>query len=86
MTLGGTIEEIKGRMSYAEAQQWFAYRHKHGGIGEARTAHLLGIVALMINNSHGGKATLHDFLPGIPEPEPVEIADAEQMMMFWRTA
>ena len=66
MTLGGTVQELKQRMTYREALQWFAYRAKHGGIGEARTAYLLACLATMTNNAAGGKAELHDFLPGLP--------------------
>jgi hypothetical protein len=83
MALGGTVQEVKQRMSYAEAQLWFEYRRKHGGIGEARTAYLLACLNVMTNNSNGGKAGLHDFLPGIPAPEPEIIDDAEKMMQFW---
>ena len=75
------MAEAKQRMSYTEACDWFAYRKKHGGIGEARTHYLLACIATISNNAAGGKAELRDFLPGMPEPQ---IEDAEQFMnMFW---
>jgi hypothetical protein len=73
-------------MSYTEAQQWFAYRQKHGGIGEARTAYLLAALCTMTNNAAGGKAELHDFLPGLPAPEPEVIDDAAFLLRYWSTA
>lgn len=72
MVLGGTVQEVKQRLTYSEAVKWMSYRQKHGGLGEARTAYLLGCIATMINNSNGGKATLNDFLPGIPKREVTE--------------
>lgn len=83
MTLGGTVEELKQRMSYAEALQWFAYRRKHGGIGEARTAYLLACLNVMTNNAAGGTATLHDFMPGLPQPQKEELDDGEILMRLW---
>ncbi|UCV27010.1 phage tail assembly protein T [Ferribacterium limneticum] len=74
---------MKQRMTYSEACLWMEYRRKHGGIGQARLAYLLACLATMFNRANGGEAQLHDFLPGVPEQKPVEIIDAEQMMMFW---
>lgn len=82
LALGGTVQELKHRVTYSEAVKWMAYRQKHGGIGEARTAYLLGCIATMINNSNGGKAKLNDFLPGLPVPPPREISDAEEFMQY----
>ncbi len=65
MTLGGTVQELKQRMTYREALQWFAYRAKHGGIGPSHIVYLLGCLATMTNNAAGGKAELQDFLPGL---------------------
>lgn len=81
-----TVEEAKGRLSYPEACQWLEYRQKHGGIGHARTHHLLATLCAMFNNANGGKADLSDFLPGLPalpEPKPLEIDNIEQMMMLF---
>ena len=54
--------------------------NKHGGMGHSRTAYLLGCLNAMTNNAHGGKATLHDFLPGIPVPPPRVIESADDLM------
>jgi len=78
MTLGGTVQELKQRMTYREALQWFAYRAKHGGVGASRMTYLLGCLATMTNNAAGGKAELHDFLPGLPGRE----VNADQFMDY----
>ena len=67
-------------MPYDEVMLWYAYAKKHGGIGEQRTAFLLASIATMTNNAHGGKASLHDFMPSLPAPEPNVINDAEEFM------
>lgn len=82
MALGGTVAEIKQRMTYSEALQWFAYRRKHGGIGEARTQYLLACIATMTNNAAGGKAELRDFLPGLPVPEAKVIDNADEFLNY----
>lgn len=68
-------------MSYKEARQWMAYRSKHGGIGGARLAYLAGLQCTMYSNAHGGKATLRDFLPGLPEQD-IVIENADQWMQL----
>ncbi len=65
MALGGTVQELKQRMTYREALQWFSYRAKHGGIGHSHIVYLLGCLATMTNNAAGGKAELQDFLPAL---------------------
>ena len=72
-------------MSYAEAQTWFAYYRKHGGIGHARTQQLLGQLCVMINRAHGGKAEIEDFLPGlVQEPKAMDDEQVIDMLMgFW---
>lgn len=74
MHVGGTVEEVKQRMSYGEAVKWFEYRHKYGGLPQQRTARLLGNLACMFNNANGGKAEIHDFLPELT-PAPIDNAD-----------
>lgn len=81
MTLGGTVQEVKQRLAYSEALQWFAYRQKYGGIGESRTAYLLAAIATMTNRAAGGKATLSDFLPGAVSDDPKSIDDFCNFLM-----
>lgn len=76
------MAEVKQRMSYAEGLQWLAYRHRHGGIGDSRIAYLLACIATMTNNAAGGKATLNDFMPGLPVPEPKVIDNADEFMNY----
>jgi hypothetical protein len=75
MLLGGTVAEVKQRLTYQEAMHWHEYRRKHGGIGESRTAYLLACIATILSNANGGKAKLQDFLPGLNKG----IDDAEQL-------
>lgn len=85
MALGGTVQELKQRMTYTEALQWFAYRRKHGGIGHSRTHYLLATLATMFNNSKGGKAEMHDFFPAVPgktEDEKIDEELNEFMALF----
>ena len=63
------MQEVKQRMSHTEAMQWHAYALKHGGLPLQRLNYLLGTLCCMFNGANGGKATLNDFLPGLPTPE-----------------
>ncbi len=67
-------------MPYNEVMLWYAYAKKHGGLPVSRQNFLLASLATMTNNAHGGKATLQDFLPALPAPEPNVINDAEEFM------
>lgn len=79
-TIGGSIEDVK-RLPYAEVMQWRQYATKHGGLPLTRLVTLVGVLAHMFNVTHGGNATLHDFLPGLPDVDTdTEIADAGEMM------
>lgn len=59
---------------------WHAYARKHGGLPAQRIAFLLAQMCTMFNNAHGGRATLHDFLPALPEPEPQTIGTADDFL------
>ena len=82
LALGSTIGELKQRLTFREAKIWFEYRAKHGGFIEPRLAFLLSALNLMTNNAHGGKATLRDFLPSLPEEQDIVIEDADQFMQY----
>jgi hypothetical protein len=67
---GRTVEEAKGRMSYAEALQWREFLERRG------TVHLgmrleagFALIALSINRAIGGKAKIKDFMPHLEEVE-----------------
>jgi hypothetical protein len=76
--IGGTVTELKQRMTYTEALQWRAYARKQGGLPLSRLTFLLASLCTMFSNANGGKATLHDFLPEAPEPPDNTIQSAEQ--------
>lgn len=73
------MQEVKQRMSHTEAMLWHAYARKHGGLPLQRLNFLLASLCTMFSGANGGKATLQDFLPGLPalpEPEPVDELEA----------
>ena len=78
---GRTVDEAKECMSYAEALLWQEYLEKRGTVHigmrlEACTA----LLAMVINRSVGGKATMDDFLSHFDERQPtVEEAMKELM-------
>lgn len=58
-----TIEELKERMSYSEAQAWGQYRLKRGPLNAMmRMDNGFALIAMMINHACGGKAEISDFL------------------------
>lgn len=58
---GKTIEEAKANLSYQEAQQWFAYAKRRGGL--LHVERLLATIATQINRLSGGDAEIGTFLP-----------------------
>lgn len=58
---GKTIAEAKANLSYHEAQQWFAYAKRRGGLLHADR--LLATIATQINRLSGGDAEIGNFLP-----------------------
>lgn len=67
---GCTIEEAKERLSYREAQQWFAYIRKRGSLNLGRRIECgIGLLALMKNRAAGGSAEMEDFTPHEDKPE-----------------
>lgn len=82
---GRTIAEAQQRLSYAEVQQWVAYRAKRGtlhpGLRQDRAA---GLLATLYANAHRQKDAqpyqLWAFLPH-EEPPPLTL---EQAMAQWR--
>lgn len=61
---GRTIAEARANISYAEVLAWAAYRDKHGSFNLGRRLELSGaIIAMQVNGTGGGKASLVDFMP-----------------------
>lgn len=62
--MGGTVEELKERMSYREFLSWCAYRNKRGPLNPMlRNDAALGRIAVMVNRGLGGSAEFVDFVP-----------------------
>ncbi len=64
MRLGGTVSELKYRMSSAEFSRWIDYRNRHGAMDDKRTFDRpAALVAAVVARSLGGKAEMEDFMP-----------------------
>ncbi len=73
LAIGGcTVEELKQRMSYNEALQWFQYIRQRG---LNHTDRLLATVACQINRLSGGEAEIGDFLPSLKQNNEEKEAD-----------
>lgn len=60
---GRTIAEAKARVSYDEALKWFDYLERNGTVSlGARIERGFAMLATVINNAHGGKAKMKDFM------------------------
>lgn len=70
---GKTIAEAKANMSYHEAQQWFAYAKRSGGL--RHNDRLLATIATQINRLSGGEAEVGDFLPNMRAQHDETVAD-----------
>lgn len=79
LRLGGTVSELKHRMSSAEFSRWIKYRNRHGAMDDRRTVDRpAALISSVIARIHGGKAEVEDFMPKQEEQEPV-ISDPRQL-------
>lgn len=61
---GNTIREAKENLSFGEFVEWRKYIAKRGSLNTGRRLEAgFGLVSTVINNAHGGKAKLSDFMP-----------------------
>lgn len=61
---GRTVAEAKDRMAYAEALDWFSYIRRRGTLNTGlRLEAGFALLASILNNAHGGKAKMADFMP-----------------------
>ena len=65
-------------MSYHEAQQWFAYAKRSGGL--RHNDRLLATIATQINRLSGGEAEIGDFLPNMRVQQDEKVADLGSVM------
>lgn len=62
LNLGGTIAEIKSRMTPREMAIWKRYRQKYGPMNDVRRYdRVAALIATAVNRSAGGKAKMQDF-------------------------
>lgn len=74
--LGGTVGDLKRRMSNVEFRGWIAYRDKWGPLSVVRRYDRpAALVAHLVSASNGGKGKMRDMMP-----YPVErvLSEAEQ--------
>ena len=80
MRLGGTVAELKNRMSAAEFWRWLKYRNTYGAMHDGRTVDRpAALIASVLAQVHGGKAQLEDFMPHRKEVEEPVISDPKQL-------
>lgn len=61
---GRTVAEAKASLTYTEALSWMAYIEKNGTLNLGlKIERGFALLATILNNVHGGKATFDDFLP-----------------------
>jgi hypothetical protein len=77
---GCTVDELKARMSYAEALGWQEYVSRRGSLNIGmRLEAGFALIAMVINRALGGHATLADFMPHYEQPE-ATIEDVMSML------
>lgn len=78
MHLGGTVGELKHRMSYAEFIRWCKFFEKSGRCGPVRMFDRgFALLAWKIDHALGGNSEMTNYLPFYKEPDldvPVEQA------------
>ena len=61
---GRSIKEAKSNLSYDEFMSWRRYISKRGSINIGRRLESgFALVSTVLNNVHGGKAKMADFMP-----------------------
>ncbi|WP_232966897.1 phage tail assembly protein T [Pseudomonas koreensis] len=71
-------------MTYVEAMNWMRYARKAGSLNLGiRLEHGFAMLATLLNNVHGGKATFDDFLPDRGQkPEPKEATPQDLLALL----
>jgi hypothetical protein len=72
MHLGGTVGELKHRMSAKEFGDWIDYFNRIGRCGPVRMFDApAALLAWKVDNVMGGKTEIKDYLPFHKEPDQV---------------
>lgn len=81
LRLGGTVSELKHRMSAAEFSRWIAYRNRFGAMDDRRMVDRpAALVAAVVARSFGGKAEIEDFMPYKKPAEDQPISRPEELL------
>jgi hypothetical protein len=81
LRLGGTVAELKHRMSWAEFGRWIKYRNRYGAMDDRRTVDRpAAVIASTLAQVFGGKATAEDFMPYKPQDEDQVISRPEELL------
>ena len=80
MRLGGTVAELKHRMSAAEFGRWIKYRNDFGAMDDRRMFDRpAALVATVLSRVHGGKAEMDSFMLQKKEEDEPVISDPKQL-------
>jgi hypothetical protein len=83
LRLGGTVSDLKHRMSNAEFGRWINYRNRHGAMDDKRTSDRpAAVIASTIAQVFGGKATSEDFMPYKRKDDELPSRPEELMSVF----
>ncbi|WP_338136973.1 phage tail assembly protein T [Pseudomonas lactis] len=78
---GRTIAEAKANLTYNEALSWMAYVEQNGSLNLGlKLEKGFALLATILNNVHGGKASFEDFLPQRGEPEEEAAASPQDLL------
>lgn len=78
--LGGTVAELKHRMSAAEFDRWCKYFVKHGRLGPVRMFDFgPALMCWKIDQALGGKSEIKDYLP-FQDKEPEKEATVQDLL------
>lgn len=79
---GNTIAQAKANLSYDEALKWFDYLERKGTVNlGARIEWGFALLATVINNAHGGKAKMRDFMHFTKQEEPEMSIESAFLML-----
>lgn len=83
MRLGGTVSELKHRMSNAEFGRWIKYRNRHGAMDDKRMFDRpAAVIASTFARVNGGTAKEEDFMPKFKEEDQVASRPEELLSVF----
>ena len=81
LRLGGTVAELKHRMSSAEFGRWIKYRNRNGAMDDRRAYDRpAAIIASTVAQVFGGKATAEDFMPFKRQAEDQEVSRPQELL------